>query len=290
MNSDSASLNPHSAPPAGATLGLIAGNGCFPAFFVHNATAQGHRVVVVAHRDETAEQGLEGALAVGWIRVGQLRRMIAFLQKHGVRDVAFLGGIRKTRLLKTLRPDWLGMRFLCSLATTNDNELLSSLLHLLEKRGMRVFDPSSFLGECRAPRGVFSARQPSPQELAQGSIGWKTAQLLGQADVGQGVVVAAGSVVAVEAVEGTDELLKRAGSLIGRHHGVLVKRVKPQQDLRLDLPTIGPTTVRNAAEASVRCIVVEAGHTLLVDPMETVRLADQLGVCLIGGHGAELTL
>lgn len=276
-------------PPLARRIGLVSGSGFFPALFLRQAAAAGVQVFVGAHRGETRAEDLREATEVLWVRAGQLGRLMKFFRSVDVRDIAFLGGIAKAQLFRSLRPDLLGMRFLCSLATTNDNALLSSLAKFFEGRGFRVFDPTVFLGDCFAPLGCFSRRQPTTQEIKDGELGWHTAGLLGQADVGQAVVVGSGSVVAVEAIEGTDALLRRAGALLGKHSGVLVKRVKPQQDRRIDLPTIGPRTVEIAAEAGVRCIFVEANATLMADPIALIRTADELGVCLIGKH-AEMVM
>lgn len=288
-SADSVQIDPASLKSLDAgPLGLIAGNGVFPLEFAKNARAAGRELVVVAHRGETNPQIEEFALHTTWIAVGQLGKLLKTFTRAGVRQVAFAGGIKKAKLFKGFSPDLCGILFLAKLRSSNDDVLLRGVTHELEVRGIKVFSASLFLQESVAQGGCLTRRMLSATERSDAAVGWEAAKGIGALDIGQTVVVKRRTVVAVEAVDGTDATIARGGSIAGPG-AVVVKVAKPQQDLRVDLPTIGVETIRALHAAEVTALVIEAGKTLLLDPVNIVKEADQFGIVLFAAHsGTEL--
>ena len=265
-------------------LGIIAGGGPLPAKVAAAARAAGRGVFII---------GLEGfadpALLAPWPhemrRLGAAARIIAALRENGCQDLVMIGPVRRPSLLD-LRPDAEGAKLLARIgraAFAGDDGLLAAVIRVLTEEGFTVIGMQQILREAVAPAGVLSAATPDAQAMADINRGVQVARLLGSADVGQGCVVQQGLVLAVEAIEGTDAMLLRAGALrrdgIG---GVLVKLVKPGQDKRADLPTIGPNTVRNAAAAGLRGVAFEAQATILADREACLDAANAAGLFLLG--------
>jgi UDP-2,3-diacylglucosamine hydrolase len=265
-------------------LGIIAGGGVLPAKVAAAARAAGRGVFIV---------GLEGfadpAILAPWPheirRLGAASRIIAALRENGCQDLVMIGPVRRPSLLD-LRPDVEGAKLLARVgraAFAGDDGLLAAVIRVLTEEGFRVIGAHEIIQEVVAPAGVLTRTQPDAQAMADINRGVRVARLLGSADVGQASVVQQGLVLAVEAIEGTDAMLVRAGALrrdgIG---GVLVKLVKPGQDKRADLPTIGPDTVRNAASAGLRGVAFEAKATILAEREACLAAADAAGLFLLG--------
>jgi UDP-2,3-diacylglucosamine hydrolase len=265
-------------------LGIIAGGGVLPARVAAAAAAVGRQVFIL---------GLEGfadpAVLAPWPheiqRVGKAGRILAALREHGCQDVVMIGPVRRPSLLD-LRPDAEGTRILARIgraAFAGDDGLLAAVIKVFAEEGFSVIGAHEVMREVLAPAGVLTRTQPDAQAMADIQRGWEVARALGAADVGQGCVVQQGLVLAVEAIEGTDTMLIRAGTLrrdgLG---GVLVKLVKPGQDRRADLPTIGAGTVRHAAAAGLRGLAFEAQSTILADRAACVAAADAAGLFMIG--------
>lgn len=279
-----------SAPGAPETIGLVAGNGRFPLLFAREARARGHRVVAVAHRGETDEAIGREVDEVTWVRVGQLGHLIRALQAAGVRRAVMAGGIDKVRSLSQIRPDLRGMLFLrraVAAAGRGDDALLRALAAELEGEGIEVVPSTIFLDSMLATPGRLAGPKPSSQALADVRTGCRVLAALGDEDVGQSVVVEHGVVLAVEAVEGTDEAVRRGGRL-GRGGAVVVKAAKRSQDMRFDVPAVGPATIKTMVEAGAAVLAVQAGATLLIDRDELVEAAGGAGIPVVGftGEGA----
>ena len=272
-------------------LGIIAGGGDLPGQVAAAASAAGRAVYIV---------GLEGfanpAVLAPWphrfLRLGAATRIIAALRAHGCQDLVMIGPVRRPSLLD-LRPDAEGAKLLARIgraAFAGDDGLLAAVIRVLTEEGFRVIGAHEIMREVVAPIGVLTFAQPDAQAMADVQRGVEVARLLGLADVGQGCVVQQGLVLAVEAIEGTDAMLARAGELrrdgIG---GVLVKVMKPGQDKRADLPTIGPATVRNAAAAGLRGLAFEAQATILAEREACLAAADAAGLFLLGLDPATLS-
>jgi DUF1009 family protein len=219
------------------------------------------------------------------IRLGAAGRILAALREHRCQDLVMIGPVRRPSLLH-LRPDAEGARILGRIgkaAFMGDDGLLAATIRILEEEGFRVIGAHEVMRDTVAPSGILTRAKPDPQAMTDIARGVAVARLLGQADVGQGCVVQHGLVLALEAIEGTDAMLSRCRPLQrDGAGGVLVKLLKPGQDKRADLPTIGPSTVRNAAEAGLRGVAFEAGSTILAERDATVAAADAAGLFLFG--------
>jgi DUF1009 family protein len=265
-------------------LGIIAGGGPLPAQVAAAAKAAGRGVFIL---------GLEGfadpAVVAPWpheiVRLGRIGRILSALRENGCEDLVMIGPVRRPSLLH-LRPDAEGARMAARIgraAFLGDDGLLAAVIRVLHEEGFRVIGAHAVLHEALAPAGVLTRAAPDAQAMADIARGVAVARLLGGADVGQGCVVQQGLVLAVEAIEGTDAMLARCGPLRrDGDGGVLVKLVKPNQDKRADLPTIGPDTVRSAAAAGLRGLAFAAGATILAEREACVAAANAAGLFLLG--------
>lgn len=258
-----------------APIGLIAGSGRFPLLFAQAAQRAGRSVVAVAHEGET-DPSLQAA---AWVKLGQLGRIAEILRGAGVSEAVFCGGIRKPKLFD-VRPDWLGLKALARLRSFGDDAALRAIAAALEGEGVRIVSPLPLVPELLVGRGPLGARRLTDEERADAIAGLAAARAVGQADIGQTVVVKRGVVLAVEAVEGTDACIARGGAL-GKG-AVVVKARKPQQDERFDVPAIGPRTVEACAAAGCAALAVEAGTALVLDRAEVVERADRAGIAVEG--------
>ena len=264
-----------------ATIGLIAGSGSFPLRFAESARAAGHRVIAAAHIGETEKAIEQVAHETTWVHLGQFGRIVKAFRKAGVVEAAMAGGITKIRIFGGLRPDWLALKYAARVRTWNDDGLLRFIAGMFEAEGFRIIDSTRFCPDILAREGPYTRRRIDEAQAADVALGLQVARALGAVDVGQTVCVKGGSVVAVEAVEGTDACLRRAGALAGAGI-VVVKTAKPQQDMRFDVPCVGPQTVEVCREIGAAVIAVEAGRTLVLDEDETVRRADRYGIAMLG--------
>lgn len=266
-----------SAPP----LGLIAGNGSLPLTLARAAKAAGRPLVVVAHEGE-ADKAIEKlASRITWVKIGQVERLLAALREGDVKEAVLLGGITKTTWFSGARPDVLALKLLARVAVRGDDTLLRAIAGEFERNGIRIVSAVPWLGDARAPEGVMGRHQPTEEDLADIEYGLMLARGMGRFDVGQTVVVKERAPIAIEAIEGTDACIARAGKL-AKKGAVVVKVVKPGQDERFDLPCAGPTTIVNCVKAGIRVLAVEAGGTLLVDRERMIKLADRAGLVLVG--------
>ena len=268
-----------------APLGLLAGNGQFPAEIIKRAAKQGRAVVTVGV--QSAADSTLSSLSSAWLslRLGQISKAINFFKKHGVKELVIVGGVRRATLWRDARPDWRMLKILARLRSFRDDALLRSLANEFESVGINVVGVQQFLPDMLAQPGYLSKRKFSEAELADGQLGWKVAKQLGQLDVGQAVVVKDKVVVALEGIEGTDELIARAGKL-SNGGGVLVKVSKPIQDLRLDLPTFGSNSVRALDSAGIKAVLLESGRTLVLDPLAVASEADAVGIAILAIDGS----
>jgi DUF1009 family protein len=266
------------------TLGILAGGGRLPGQVAAAAQAAGRRVFLI---------GLEGfadpTVLAPWphefVRILAAGRILAALREHGCKDLVLVGPVRRPSLLD-LRPDAEGARILGRIgraAFAGDDGLLAAVVRVFAEEGFRVLGAHQILDEALGPAGLLSRAAPDAVAMADISRGIAVARALGAIDVGQGCVVQQGMVLAVEAAEGTDAMLARCRGLAAPGRGgVLVKLVKPGQDRRTDLPTIGPETLRRAAEAGLRGVAFEAGGTILAERDAAIEVADAAGLFLLG--------
>lgn len=262
-----------------SSLGVIAGNGILPLDVVKTA-CKTFKVFTVAHNGETDPIIANDSEGITWIQVGQIGRAINFFLKHGVKKVLFAGGISKKKLFKSFRPDVVGMKIMAKALTSQDDAVLRRVCQAFEDAGIEVVSIESVLPQYLPQPGLLTSRGFSEQDNRDIALGLQAARTLGSLDIGQAVVVSKGSVVAVEASEGTAALLERVISL-GIHDGILVKTSKPMQEERIDLPSIGLETVQSVANGKGKGIVLEAGKTIILRPSEVILAANKLGVAIL---------
>ena len=265
-------------------IGLIAGSGRFPVLFAETARRRGVAVVAVGHREETAPELADAVDALHWIWPGELEPIITHFQAAGVRRAVMVGGITKQRLFKEFRPDARAMAVIMRAGAVSDDRVLRAIAAELQSEGITIVESTLFLDEIVPQVGVLGARAPTDEEWADIRFGYRVAKIIGQFDIGQSVVVRMGAVMAVEGIEGTDATVRRAGQLANGSI-TLVKVCKPTQDLRFDLPAIGPETVRALAEVGGRALAVEAGRTITLDRAEMLAVADAAGITVVAVDG-----
>jgi UDP-2,3-diacylglucosamine hydrolase len=277
------------------TLGLIAGNGRFPFLLLDAARAQGLKVVVAAIREETDAEidrraSADSAITVHWLSLGELSRLIETFQKAGVTRAVMAGQVKHKQIFSSIRPDWRLAKLLLSLNTRSTDMLLGAVAKVLGDEGIELISSATFLEPLLAQAGVLTSRPPDEEEQKNIAYGLQVARALAGFDIGQTVVVAAQACVAVEAMEGTDATIERAGRLMGSLSGdastlerglTVVKVAKPNQDMRFDVPVIGMATVDAMVQAGASCLSVEAGRTLLFDRDSLLDRASQLGIAIV---------
>ena len=273
----------NSPPPlaSGQRIGLIAGNGRFPIIFADNAKRLGYSVSAVAHIGETAPELEQHVERIHWIKIGQFNKLINALKEDGVQQAVMLGGVSKTHVFTTVRPDFRALALASRLRIWKDDAILREIAAELEREGIQIRESTFGLSGILVEEGTLTKRDPAKKEWDDIHFGWDIAHDIGRLDIGQCVVIKDRVVVAVEAVEGTDETIRRGGTL-GREGVVVVKRCKPQQDLRFDLPAVGPRTIETMEAVHASVLALEAGRTVLLDRDETLRRADQAGIAIVG--------
>jgi DUF1009 family protein len=268
-------------------IGLIAGSGRFPVLFAETARRRGVQVVAVAHRGETAPELVHHVHAITWVQPGQLQALIDALRGHGVDRTVMVGGIAKPRLFREIMPDARALAAIARLGKLRDDLLLRALADELEGEGIRVVPSTTYLEEILPAPGVLGAHEPTAEQWADIRYGFQVVKGIGRFDIGQSVVVRGGAVMAVEGIEGTDATIRRAGQLVNGEI-VVVKATKPIQDLRFDLPAVGPDTIRTIAEVRGRALGVEAGRTIVLDRRAMLALADEAGIAVVAVDPAEI--
>lgn len=267
-------------------IGIIAGAGQFPRLFIDAAREAGREVVVVAHKNETADSVAEAADAACWIKLGQLGKMIRFLKDQAVGEVVFLGSITKTRIFRDVIPDLKSLTLWNTIDIKQDDAILRAVAATLEKEGIEVLESTLYLRHLLFPKGVLTRKKPDRKQREDIAFGWMNAREIGRLDIGQCVVVRNLTVAAVEAIEGTDSAIIRGGTLV-KEKAVVVKVKKPGQDFRFDLPATGLTTVESLKRVQGAVLAVEAGQSLLFDREEVVRAADAAGIVVVGVEEQE---
>lgn len=263
------------------TIGLVAGNGRLPFLFAEAAKAQGLIVHAVAFEGEAGDSLSAFVASLSWVKVGQADGVIESLTRRGVHKAVMAGGIGRLRSLTQARPDLGMLKIAAGLRSLRDDELLRAVARYFESRGVRIVAPTDYVKSVLAGAGHLAGPALNEQQRRDLELGREVAAALGRADVGQTVVVKQGVVLAVEAIEGTDACIRRAGRF-GGPGGVVVKRCKPTQDLRFDLPAAGPVTLEVMREAGATVLGVEAGKTVLLDAALLFQDARQLGFSVIG--------
>jgi UDP-2,3-diacylglucosamine hydrolase len=262
-------------------IGLIAGGGQFPLLFADAAREKGRRVVAVAHLNETMPELETKVDIIRWVKLGQLGKIINLFHNQGVRETVFAGTITKTRIFRDVLPDFKGLTLWNKIDIRLDDAILRAVAQTLEDDGIRVIPSTCYLNHLFFPHGVLTRKKPSASQWDDIRFGWNIAREIGRLDIGQCVVVRDRSVLAVEAIEGTDAAIRRGGQLAGSG-AVVVKVKKPNQDFRFDLPATGEKTITTLAEVKGAVLAVEAGQSLVFDQEAMVRAADQAKIIVVG--------
>ena len=310
-------------PGAGEPLGLIAGNGRFPFLLLEAARAHGLRVVVAAIKEETDQEMNQRAarepeaVRVHWLSLGELSRLIETFHREGVRRAVMAGQVKHKQIFSSIRPNWRLAKLLLHLRARNTDMLLGAVAKVLEDEGIHLLSSTAYLEPMLATPGVLTKRAPTQSERADIAYGLTVARAVAGFDLGQTVVIAAGACVAVEAMEGTDATISRAGEILrslsesdkssppaqestatepaerGQDATTLdrrltvVKVAKPNQDMRFDVPVVGVPTIAAMRSAGATCLCVEAGRTLIFDREAMVAAADAAGIAIIAERQAD---
>ncbi|MEN8188731.1 MAG: UDP-2,3-diacylglucosamine diphosphatase LpxI [Thermodesulfobacteriota bacterium] len=262
-------------------IGIVAGSGQFPLLFIQAAHEAGRKVCLVAHKEETAVEVAEAADSVQWVKLGQLGKIISYFHKQEVGETVFLGAITKTRMFRNVMPDFKGLSLWNKIDTRQDDAVLRAVAGALEEENVRVLESTLYLQDLLFPQGVLTKKKPSKDQVLDIEFGWKNIRAVGALDIGQSIVVRDRTVVAVEAIEGTDAAILRGGQL-ARKNAVVVKVKKPNQDFRFDLPATGIKTIETLASVGGKVLAVEAGQSLLFDREATISAANRAGIVLVG--------
>jgi DUF1009 family protein len=277
--------------PTKERIGLIAGNGKFPLLVLDAARAQGHEVVVAAIREEASpEIESHGAAAVCWLSLGELSKLIETFKREGVRRAIMAGQVKHKQIFSSIRPDWRLAKLLLSLGTRNTDALLGAVAKVLADEGIVLENSTSFLEPLLAKAGVITKRVPTEQERKNIDYGRAVARHLAQYDIGQTVVIAETACVAVEAMEGTDATMERAGQIMASLDSApstlsrvltVVKIAKPNQDMRFDVPVVGVKTIETMRKAGASCLALDAGKCLLLDGDAIIAAADGNDIAIV---------
>jgi len=267
-------------------IGLIAGSGQFPIIFAHQAKIKGFSVYAAAYIKEASPSLGDHVDKIEWFHLGQIKRLMTFFKKNGVKQAVMMGAITKTKLFTDVKPDAKAISIIAKCAATHDDGILRAFALALEKEGIAILPSTFLLPDLLAAKGCWTKRKPSRSEKADMDVAWTLAKEIGRLDIGQCIVAEGGSVLAVEAIDGTDATIRRGGSL-GKGGAVVTKICKPNQDKRFDIPATGVGTIETMHESGARVLLIDAGHTVVFDKEEMVALADRHGICIVARESAD---
>jgi hypothetical protein len=274
-------------------LGIIAGNGRFPFLVLDAARAQGYEVVIAAIKEETSPEIESRGATVHWLSLGELSKLIETFRREGVTRAVMAGQVKHKQIFSSIRPDWRLAKLLLSLDLRNTDALLGAVAKVLADEGIVLENSTALLEPLLAKSGVLTKRAPTPQERKNIDYGREVARALALYDIGQTVVIAESACVAVEAMEGTDETIERAGQIMAQTFAgegaratldrslTVIKVAKPKQDMRFDVPVIGLKTIEVMQKAGATCLAIDAGKCLLIDGDAIIPAADASGVTII---------
>jgi DUF1009 family protein len=263
-------------------LGLIAGNGELPLAVADEARSKGYEVIAVG-LESLAEKTLSAMVKeIQWINVGKLGEIIEYLRKSGIKEAVMAGKVPKTLLYKSkITPDLRAIKLLLTLKDKSDDSILLGIAKELKKDGITLLNTTDFTVNLLTPEGVLTTDNPTENEWKDIAFGWKIAKEIGRLDIGQTVVINNRAVMAIEAIEGTDEAIRRGGSLAGAG-AVVVKVSKPHQDMRFDVPVVGPNTLKSMISVQARVLAVEAKKSILLQREQISREAHEAGISIVG--------
>jgi len=262
-------------------IGLIAGGGQFPLLFSKKASQKGYKVFALGFHSETDKRLADHVDALQWIYLGQVSKLIKYFKQHNITQAVMLGSIKKTNLFKDIRPDFKALSFIAKTTITHDDSILTAFADLLLQAGIKILPSTFLLPELISPKGCWTKRKPDKTEKKDIIHGWKIAKQIGNLDIGQCIVISNGTILAVEAIEGTDAAIKRGGLLSQQNGIVVIKRCKPTQDLRFDLPSSGCGTIEAMHEFGAGVLVLEAEKSLAFDREEMICLANEYNISIL---------
>jgi DUF1009 family protein len=260
--------------------GLIAGNGRFPFLVLEGARSQGIEMAVIALKEEASPELEKIAKHLHWVSLGELSKTIDLMHQEGVTQAVMAGQVKHNKIFSSIRPDWKLAKLLFSLPRKNTDSLIGAVARVLEDEGIRLVDSTLFLKPLVPDAGVLTRRAPNEHEAEDMAYGRAVAQQIAGMDIGQTVVIADRACVAVEAMEGTDEVIARAARIAAGRPLVVVKVSKPGQDMRFDVPVVGLPTIEQMRSAGATALAVDAGRTLLFDRHKLIELADAAGIAI----------
>ena len=267
---------------SGKKLGLIAGNGKFPIVFAQKARAQGYCVIAGGVQGDTSFFLRFFVHAFRLFRVGELKKLFDFFKEHQVQDIIMAGQVNPDNLFEaSVQFDDEFKKIFEALRDRKADTIFLAIADKLKERGMRLLDSTFLVQECLAPKGAMTKRGPTLEELDDIRFGQQIAKQIGGIDIGQTVVVKRKAIVAIEAMEGTDQAILRGGQ-IAQGGAVIVKMSKPHQDFRFDVPVVGPRTIRHMMKCKAACLAIEANKTIMIDKYKCLRMANKFGICIIG--------
>jgi len=281
----------------GARLGLIAGNGKFPFLVLDAAASKGYEVVVAAIREET-DPAIEhrGAVAVHWMSLGELSKLIDTFKAAGVSEAIMAGQVKHKQIFSAIKPDWKLAKLLLSLTTRNTDSLIGAVAKVLGDEGIHLQSSTELLEPMLATAGVLTRRRPSDQEQTNITYGRAVAHHVARFDIGQTVVIAEAACVAIEAMEGTDQAILRAGTLMKSLHGeastlsrelTVIKVAKPNQDMRFDVPVVGIHTIETMVQAGASCLALDANKCLMLEREKVIAAADASEIAIVADEAAH---
>lgn len=272
-------------------LGLIAGNGKFPFLILEAARSKGLDVIVAAIKEEASQQiEQSGASSVHWLSLGELSKLIETFKREGVTTAVMAGQVKHKQIFSAIRPDWRLAKILLSLTTRNTDSLIGAIAKVLEDEGIHLISSTALLEPLLAQEGVLTRRTPSPDERKSIDYGRSVARHIAQFDIGQTVVIAGSACVAVEAMEGTDATILRAGEIMASLQGeastlsrqlTVVKVAKPDQDMRFDVPVIGLPTIETMKKAGATCLAIDATRCLILDGDSVIHAANDAEITIV---------
>ena len=263
-------------------IGLIAGSGALPVIIAMDARARGYRVVTIALENLASEELNEVSDVINWVNPGKFGGMIDILKKNGVKEALMAGKVPKSLLYKSkITPDLRGLKLLFSIINKGDDVILKAIKKELADEGIEIIETPAFSPHLLTPEGCLTKSQPDEDEWKDIEYGWRLAKEIGRLDIGQTVVVKGQAIVAVEAIEGTDEAIIRGGLWAGEG-AVVVKISKPQQDMRLDVPTVGSDTIKTMQKAKAGVLAIEAHKSIIVNKDIVIKEAEAAGIKIVG--------
>jgi UDP-2,3-diacylglucosamine hydrolase len=262
--------------------GMIAGNGRFPLLALESARQLGYEIVVIALQEEASQEVEALAARCYWVSIGQLGRLIEICKQEGITEVMMCGQVKHAKIFSSIRPDWRLVKLLAMLPSKNTDGLIGGVIRVLEDEGIHLRDSTMLLKPMLATAGAMTRRKPDREETVDIEYGRRVANALAGFDVGQSVAICERACVAVEAMEGTDAMLRRAATLVNGRRMALVKVARRREHLLFDVPVVGLDTVPVMRETGTTVLSVEAGRTLMLDKEKMLEAADAAGIAIVG--------